>query len=307
MRSSNNAAVDLKRPDPNLFPTDPPAGADVLVEEARLPYDLTGPPLSQALVRLAEHYGLPERPLVINRDDEDADGEYQLLTGSSWVRAAREAGLDRVPVRALEVSDVSAAFLGLVLNQGRAADVAAQADALQALLEAGCDEQDLARASGLGRARLRRLAGLLELHPVLRQGLRDGRVPPQAAFAAAGMSEATQAGLAAAYEAAGALTSADLRQAGGENIDTLPRPGVPANPDSRGGGVGGAPGEAGGGGTPGPSMEDPDPSSNGEDPAARARRQAEALLRTLEAASISADIRERVASVIDDLSRLALV
>jgi hypothetical protein len=53
-------------------------------------------------------------------------------------------------------------------------------------------------------------------------------------------------------------------------------------------------------------MEDSAPGSNGEDPAARARRQAEALLRTLEEASISTDIRERVATVIEDLSRLAV-
>jgi ParB-like chromosome segregation protein Spo0J len=289
MASERSAVNDLERLEHRILPGDPPASADLLVEEGRLPYDLAGPRLSPALVQLVERFGLPERPLVAAREEaEGEDGDYQVLSGSTWIRAAREAGMEQVPVRALELTDESAAFLALVLNQPRPADVAAQADALQALLEAGADEQDLARLTGLGRGRLRRLVGLLELHPVLRQALREGQLSAPVAFGAAGLSEASQQALADVYLREGQLSSADLRRSGEGGTPPADEP---------------AEGEA-----------EPDvaqalallqgPSGGTEDAAARARRQAEELLRTLEEASITGEIRERVTEVIEELSRL---
>jgi ParB/RepB/Spo0J family partition protein len=293
MASEHTAVNDLERLEHSILPGDPPASADLLVEEDRLPYDLAGPRLSAALVRLVERFGLPERPLVAAREEEDEDGDYQVLSGATWIRAAREAGLDRIPVRALELTDASAAFLALVLNQARPADVAAQADALQALLEAGADEQDLARLTGLGRGRLRRLVGLLELHPVLRQALREGQLGAPVAFAACALSEASQQALADVYMREGQLSTADLRRAGD----------------------GAAAGEAAG--EPADGEEEPDPLEalevlqGGAEPAeaaaARARRQAEELLRTLEEARITGEVRERVTEVIEELNRMALV
>jgi ParB-like chromosome segregation protein Spo0J len=284
MSSNADAAIDLERFELRLFPNDPPPACDLQTDENRLPYDLSAPPPSPALVRVIEHFGLPERPLVATRAEGQEDDEYQVLRGGAWIRAAREAGMDRIPVQALELPDLQAAFLALVLNQPQAADVAAQADALQALLEAGLDEQDLARASGLGRGRLRRLSSLLELHPVLRQALREGCVSSQVAFAAAGLSSDSQEDLAALYQREGELRSADLKRAG-ENgsgghdaaapvTDTAP----PAAPEAR-------------------------PSEEG---AVRARRQAEELLRTLEQTEVADEIRRQVAEVIEQLGRIAV-
>lgn len=292
MRSDNDAAIDLERFELRLFPSDPPATADIQVEERRLPYEPTVAAFSPALARVVERFGLPERPLVMALED-DGDEEFQVLAGARWIRAAREAGMDRIPVRAAELSEVSGAFLALVLNQQWAADVAAQADALQALLEHGLDEEELARASGLGRGRLRRLGTLLELHPVLRQALRAGRLKPQVAFAAAGLSPESQEALAVVYEQEGELTSADLR-----NLPELAGDGAEAE----------APAEEA---VPAPA-DDAGDSSDGlaaprfavapEDAAARARRQAEELLRTLEQAQVSGEIRARVAEVVEQLS-----
>lgn len=292
MASEHNAINDLERLEHRVLPGDPPVSADLLVEEDRLPYDLAGPKLSTALVRLVERFGLPERPVVAVRAEDGEDGDYQVLSGATWIRAAREAGMDRIPVRTLELTDAPAAFLALVLNQARPADVAAQTDALQALLEAGADEQELARATGLGRGRLRRLVGMLELHPVLRQALREGQLGAPVAFAAAGLSEASQQTLADIYMREGQLSTADLRRAGE-------------------GGAASAAEE------PADGQEEPDAlgalsllqgsAGSAEDAAARARRQAEELLRTLEEARITGAIRERVTEVIEELNRIALV
>jgi ParB/RepB/Spo0J family partition protein len=290
MASERNVVNDLERLEHRLLPGDPPASADLLVSEDRLPYDLAGPRLSPALVRLVERYGLPERPLVAAREEEGEDGDYQVVAGATWIRAAREAGMEQVPVRAVELTDQAAAFLALVLNQARPADVAAQADALQALLEAGADEQDLARVTGIPRGRLRRLVGLLELHPVLRQALREGQLSAPLGFAVAGMSEPSQQTLADLYLREGQLTGADLRRAG------------------EGAGPAGEEGAEDGDGEPDveTALELLRGGAAEEDAAARARRQAEELLRTLEEASITGEIRERVTEVIDELNRLAL-
>jgi ParB/RepB/Spo0J family partition protein len=299
MRPAHDEAIDRERFELHLLPADPPATADIQVEERRLPYEPTVGGLSPALVRVVEHFGLPERPLVVALEESDEE-EFQVLTGARWIRAAREAGMDRIPVRALELSEVSAAFLALVLNQQWAADVAAQADALQALLEHGLDEEELARSSGLGRGRIRRLSTLLELHPALRQALRAGRLKPQVAFAAAGLSPVSQEQLAAIYEQEGELTSADLRglaEAGG-----APDGAQPDGPDTALG-----------------VDDESDPAAIGEalaalraagkaheDPAARARRQAEELLRTLEQAGVPGQLRQRVAEVVEELGRIAV-
>jgi ParB-like chromosome segregation protein Spo0J len=298
MRSDNDAAIDLERFELRLFPADPPATADIQVEERRLPYEPTVAAFSPALARVVERFGLPERPIVMALED-DGDEEFQVLSGARWIRAAREAGMDRIPVRAVELPEVSGAFLALVLNQQWTADVAAQADALQALLEHGVDEEELAKASGLGRGRLRRLSSLLELHPVLRQALRAGRLKPQVAFAAAGLSPESQEALAVVYEQEGELTTADLR-----NLPELAGAEPEAEP---------VPVAVNGGEAP---VEDADDGADGlgalrvvaspEAAAARARRQAEELLRTLEQAQVPGDLRERVAEVVEQLGLIAV-
>jgi ParB-like chromosome segregation protein Spo0J len=289
MSSHTDAAIDLERFELRLFPNDPPPACDLQAQENRLPYDLSAAPPSPALVRVIERFGLPGRPVVATRAEREDDDEYQVLSGGAWIRAAREAGMDRIPVHALELPDLQAAFLALVLNQPQAADVAAQADALQALLEAGLDEQDLARASGLGRGRLRRLSSLLELHPVLRQALREGCVSSQVAFAAAGLSSRSQEDLAALYQREGELRSADLKGAG-ENA---------SGQNGSGGDGATAPGT---GAAPSAAPE----TRSSEDPAARARRQAEELLRTLEQTEVADEIRRQVAEVVEQLGRIAV-
>src|SRR5690348_4917832 len=98
MRPAHDEAIDRERFELHLFPADPPPSAEVQVEERRLPYEPTVPGLSPAVARVVEHFGLPERPLVVALEEDDEE-EFQVLTGARWIRAAREAGMDRIPVR----------------------------------------------------------------------------------------------------------------------------------------------------------------------------------------------------------------
>ncbi len=296
MRSRNDVANDLERLEFRLFPADPPPSAEIDVDVRRLPYEPTVAGLSPALSRVIERFGLHDRPLL-TACEADGEEEFQVLAGSRWIKAAREAGLDRVKVRALELPDISAAFLSLVMNQAWAADVATQADALQVLLEHEIDEEEVARTSGLGRGRIRRLATLLELQPALRQALRAGELKPQLAFAAAALSPQSQEQLAAIYENEGELTSADLRSLGEGEGAAQASDGASPN----------------GGADP---VEDESVdvvealaalktlARQSEDPAARARRQAEELLRTLEQGSLPGELRRLVAEVVEGLGRI---
>ena len=87
MRSDNDAAIDLERFELRLFPADPPATADIQVEERRLPYEPTVAAFSPALARVVERFGLPERPIVMALED-DGDEEFQVLSGARWIRAS---------------------------------------------------------------------------------------------------------------------------------------------------------------------------------------------------------------------------
>ena len=167
--------------------------------------------------------------------------------------------------------------------------MAAQADALQVLLEAGLDEADLARTSGLGRGRLRRLGSLLELHPVLRQALREGCVRPQIAFAASRLSPGSQDDLAAIYQQEGELSSADVKRlGGGDGEPDAARPAAGEDPD----------------GSPPRASRQVD---DHDDPTARARRQAQELLRTLEETEGAEELRLQVAEVVEQLGRIAVL
>src|SRR5438309_2348156 len=80
--------------------------------------------------------------------------------------------------------------------------------------------------------RLPRLGSLLELHPVLRQALREGCVRPQIAFAASRLSPGSQDDLAAIYQQEGELSSADVKRLGGGDAEPDGgRPAADGDPD----------------------------------------------------------------------------
>lgn len=277
--------ADVEYTDFQLYPGEPPVATDQLADEVQLPYDLVGADPEPVLVRVAERFGLPQRILVAPGGDE-SDGAYQVLEDARWVQAAREAGIGKVPVRVLDVQGLSADLLVLILNQQRPANVAAQADALERLLAAGIPDGELARASGMTRGRIRRLAGLLELDPDLRQALREDRIKAQVAFTAAELAGDVQATLAATLEREGQLTGADVKrvreQMGtGEGSETAQEEG-----DGRA--------------EIGRLLQE----LSGEDPAERARRQARELLQTLDEADLAPGLRVRLAELLEEIEQV---
>jgi hypothetical protein len=276
-----------------LFPSEPPAASDRLVAEDELPYDLVGAEPEPIMVRVAERFGLPQRVLVAPAAEE-GDGEYRPLEDARWIRAAREAGVDRIPVRVLGVRGLAAELLVLILNQQRPANVAAQVDALERLLEAGIPEGELARASGMTRGRVRRLAGLMELDPVLRQALREDRIKPQVAFTAAEQPGDVQAALVASFEREGQLTSAQVRQLRENMGAEEARERAEAETAT----------EAGD--NPEVALQHllSELGSGEEDPTQQVRRQAKELLQALPATDLPTELRARLAQVLEEIEHV---
>ena len=285
---SEQNPADVEYTDFQLYPGEPPSATDQLADEVQLPYDLVGADPEPVLVRVAERFGLPQRILVAPGGDE-SDGAYQVLEDARWVQAAREAGIGKIPVRVLDVHGLSVDLLSLVLNQQRPANVAAQVDALEHLLAAGIPDGELARASGMSRGRIRRLAGLLELDPGLRQALREDRIKAQVAFTAAGLSGDVQTELSATLEREGQLTGADVkrvreRMGSGEQMEPSDEEG-----DSRAE-IGRLLQQLGG--------------ELDEDPTERARRQARELLQTLDQTDLAPGLRVRLAEVLEEIEQV---
>jgi len=114
------------------------------------------------------------QPLVVRpRGDR-----YEILVGERRWRAARQAGLARVPALVREASDAEALQLALVENLLREdLNPLEEAEAYQRLMgELGWTQEDLARRIGRDRSSVANALRLLRLPEVIQEDLRGGRL-----------------------------------------------------------------------------------------------------------------------------------
>ena len=292
-RSADDTTLDAALRDRQLFPSEPAAVCEDWVADDDLPLEVEGAEPDPVLIRIVERVGLPGRLLVAPAEDAE-DGAYRVLEDGRWLQAAREGGMRRHPVRVLDVQGLAAELLVLVLNAQRPTSVAAQAGALERLLDAGLSEEEIARASGMTKAKVHRLAGLLGLDPMLRQALREGSITSATAFTASELPE-LQAELAEEFDREGRLTGAQIRRVrerAGQGSD------------------GEAASEEGEAGTSEGPAEGPAEraASNGQaaeqaDPGERVRLQARELLQELGRTDFPGELRARLAAVLEDIER----
>lgn len=114
------------------------------------------------------------QPLVVRRRGD----RYEILVGERRWRAARQAGLARVPALVREASDAEALQLALVENLLREdLNPLEEAEAYQRLMaELGWVQEDLARRIGKDRSSVANVLRLLRLPEVIQEDLRTGRL-----------------------------------------------------------------------------------------------------------------------------------
>jgi ParB family chromosome partitioning protein len=135
------------------------------------------------------------QPIIVRPVGE---GKYEILAGERRWRAARLAGLDRVPVVVREVTDEAALGIGLIENiQREDLNPIEEANGLARLIrEFQLTHDEVARAIGRSRTAVTNLLRLLELAPAVQEMVQDGRIDMGHARALLSLSRQRQVELA---------------------------------------------------------------------------------------------------------------
>jgi ParB family chromosome partitioning protein len=114
------------------------------------------------------------QPVVVRR----VDGAYQLIAGERRWRAARQAGLDRIPAVIREATDAESLEIALVENLLREdLNPMEEAEAYQKLLaQFGWTQEELAQRVGRDRSSIANALRLLRLPDPIQADLRGGRL-----------------------------------------------------------------------------------------------------------------------------------
>jgi ParB family chromosome partitioning protein len=112
------------------------------------------------------------QPLLVRRDGAD----YELVAGERRLRAARLAGLERVPVVVRAISDAEMLEISIVENiQRENLNPMEEADAYHRLIEAfGLTQEEAARRVGKSRSAVANFLRLRQLAEPIKESLRAG-------------------------------------------------------------------------------------------------------------------------------------
>jgi ParB family chromosome partitioning protein len=152
---------------------------------------LTDAELGALAASIAEHGVL--QPIVVT---ETLDG-YRLVAGERRVRAAKMAGLERIPAVVRQLQDHQHLELALVENLQRS-DLGAMDEARafrQLIDEFGFTQETVALRVGRARSTVANTLRLLELDPAVQGAVRDGRLTEGHARAIGGLPMELQARL----------------------------------------------------------------------------------------------------------------
>jgi ParB family chromosome partitioning protein len=162
--------------------------------------------------------------------------QYEILAGERRWRAARIAGLERVPAVIREVPDEAALGIGLIENiQREDLNPLEEARGLKRLIdEFKLTHEEVAGAIGRSRAGVTNLLRLLELAAAVQEMVQDGRIDMGHARALLSLSKARQVEVAEQVAARGLSVRETERLVQQATVAPAPRaPASSLDPDSR--------------------------------------------------------------------------
>jgi ParB/RepB/Spo0J family partition protein len=145
-------------------------------------------------------------PLII----VTTDGKPVIKDGLRRLAAARIIGIKTVPTIELRLTTTRANTLGLILNNNRGANPAAEARMIADLLLAGATEAMIQQVTRMSRQTIRLRLKLLTLQPELQALLRRGKLKVGVADRLAKMPAAEQKKALRQFRKSGALTATDV-------------------------------------------------------------------------------------------------
>lgn len=119
------------------------------------------------------------QPIVVRPIQEDVDGKrYEIVAGERRYRAAKIAGLKRVPVIINELTDEDALVVSLIENlQREDLNCIEQAEALNRIKDLmGITQDELAARVGKSRPHVANLLRILNLEDEIKEALRQGHI-----------------------------------------------------------------------------------------------------------------------------------
>ena len=141
--------------------------SEIAVEEARLSHSLAKAVAAKGVI-------VP----VVLKNKKNAQGFYPILDGRRRILASIKAGFDAVPA----VFSDGGAEITLMLNATRKKNPVAELKAVQALMQQGMSEGQIAQAGYMPVQRIRKLAKLNRLEPEIAARVEKGEVSPTVAF-----------------------------------------------------------------------------------------------------------------------------
>lgn len=126
-----------------------------------------------ALCASVKSHGILQ-PLVVRQ----VNGQFQLIAGERRLRAAKQAGLNSVPVRVVDFNDQQTLEAALAENIQRAdLNPIEKAQGFKDYLDRFQENhENLAKRLGLARSTITNLVGLLDLAPEVQEGLRVNQI-----------------------------------------------------------------------------------------------------------------------------------
>ncbi len=114
------------------------------------------------------------QPLLLR----SVESGYELISGERRWRAARQAGLERIPAEVVEVDEVSARLMALVENlQREDLSLLEEADAYQRLVEDyGLTQEEVAARVGKDRSTVTNALRILRLPPTVKEAVAQGQL-----------------------------------------------------------------------------------------------------------------------------------
>ncbi len=116
-------------------------------------------------------------PLIVRKAPSSGQGRFEIIAGERRWRAARIAGLKRVPVVIMEATDEESLELAIIENiQREDLNAMEEAEAYRRLMDFGLSQEAVAQRVGKGRATVANYLRLLGLPDEAKKALRNGAV-----------------------------------------------------------------------------------------------------------------------------------
>lgn len=167
---------------------------DAIVPNPLQPRQPQDPEALQELADSIREHGILQPLIVTALSEPEGEAEYRLIAGERRWRAARLAGLDRVPVLVKEASPGKTLELALVENIQRAdLNPLEEATAYQQLIdEFGLTQEMVAERVGRSRVAVANALRLLRLPQKVKAALSNGEISEGHARALLGLEEADE-------------------------------------------------------------------------------------------------------------------